>query len=350
MPDASAEQRQDLENLISQTLDEMRLAVSHLGDSVPLLHEMGAWHLGWGNGLEADQRNRGKFVRPTVALASAVAVGGETGGQHATPLAAAIELLHNFTLVHDDIQDRSHLRRFRPTVWAKWGEAQAINAGDALFAAAHLALLRSADIGVDPAAVVDLVRGFEATTLEIVSGQVLDLQFEQRQDVHADEYIAMITGKTARIVEFAAGSGAWVGGADPDQAAHFAAFGLALGLGFQIHDDALGIFGLESETGKPAGDDLRRKKQSLPVLLLRDRGAAEAVAALEAAYALDRPEDDQVANLISTMRALEIDTEMRDRVATYHEAAANELAATGLGSDRVAPLLDLLANLENRTI
>ena len=181
MPDAPLLPRQVIENLISQTLIEMRLAVAHLGESVPLLHEMAAWHLGWGNGLDDDLRNRGKFVRPTIALASALAVSNPDRAKLATPLAAAIELLHNFTLVHDDIQDRSQLRRFRPTVWAKWGEAQAINAGDALFAAAHLALLRSAEIGVDAETLVAIIRGFEATTLEIVAGQVLDLQFETQQ-------------------------------------------------------------------------------------------------------------------------------------------------------------------------
>jgi geranylgeranyl diphosphate synthase type I len=343
-------QSSDLEKLISQTLAEMRLAVSHLEGTDPLLDQMARWHLGWGNGIHDDPRNRGKLVRPTVALSAALAVGGAGRAILATPLAAAIELLHNFTLVHDDIQDQSQVRRFRPTVWAKWGQAQAINAGDALFAAAHLALLRSVEIGVDPAIVVDLIRGFDATTLEIVSGQVQDLQFESRRDVRADEYVEMITGKTARIVEFAAGSGAWVAGADQETSAHFAAFGLAMGLGFQIQDDALGIFGLESETGKPAGDDLRRKKQSLPVLMLQERGPLETVRRLDQAYAADLVLESDVTALIGQMRALAIDAEMRDRVNAYHEAADNELAATGLPAERLAPLRDLLANLEDRTI
>ena len=251
-------------------LAEMHASVALLGDRVPLLGQMAEYHLGWTEDLAGQERFRGKMIRPMIAIYAAEAIGGEVAGTAALPLAAAIELLHNFTLIHDDIQDNSPSRRHRPTVWAKWGEAQAINAGDALFAAAHISLVRSVESGVPAPVVIDLVRGFDATTIEIVSGQVLDLAFESRQDVSPDEYIEMITGKTARILEFAAGGGAWVGGADGERAGHLAAFGLALGLGFQIQDDLLGVFGAESDTGKARADDIRRKKQSLPVLLLRD--------------------------------------------------------------------------------
>src|SRR5688500_7610326 len=191
-------------------LASMQSTVALLGTRAPLLAEMAEYHLGWTDGFTGDERFRGKMIRPLIAIYASQAVGAAAAGEAAVPLAAAIELLHNFTLIHDDIQDNSPSRRHRPTVWARWGEAQAINAGDALFAAAHLALLGAADSGTPPKVVIDLIRGFDATTIEIVSGQVLDLQFEQRQDVTAAEYIEMITGKTARIVEFAAGGGAWV--------------------------------------------------------------------------------------------------------------------------------------------
>ena len=185
----------------------LRDALGALDGRAPLLAGMVRYHLGYAEPdlapAEPREVDRGKRIRPAVALLAAGASGGEP--ERAAPLGAAIELLHNFTLIHDDIQDNSPSRRHRPTVWARWGEAQAINAGDALFASAHLALLHATDRGVSPGIVIDLIRGFDATTIEIVSGQVLDLQFEQRQDVTSSEYIEMITGKTARIVEFAAG-------------------------------------------------------------------------------------------------------------------------------------------------
>ncbi|HRA48266.1 MAG TPA: polyprenyl synthetase family protein [Thermomicrobiales bacterium] len=350
MPLTSTAELETLAPWLTACQQHMRTTVALLGERAPLLQEMAAYHLGWSDEHAQDTRNRGKLMRPAVALASAWAVGGEAVLPAAVPLGAAIELLHNFTLVHDDIQDRSQTRRFRPTVWATWGEAQAINAGDALYAAAHLALLDVEYAGVPAETVLALVRGFDATTIEIVSGQVLDLQFETNTAVEAEHYIEMITGKTARIVEFAAGAGAWVAGADADVASHLAAFGLALGVGFQIHDDALGVFGDERETGKPAGDDIRRKKQSLPVLLLRERGSAEDRELIETAYASPEISGSMVGQIVDRMRHYEIDSELSQRVQHYHEAAVTELVATGLGAQRTSLLGALLRRLENRVV
>lgn len=330
-------------------LANMRRTVSLLAERAPLLAEMAEYHLGWTGDLAGQDRYRGKMIRPMIAIFAARAVGGDTAGDAAVPLAAAIELLHNFTLIHDDIQDNSPARRHRPTVWARWGEAQAINAGDALFAAAHLALLSATESGVAPSVVIDLIRGFDATTIEIVSGQVLDLQFEQRQDVTSAEYIEMITGKTARIVEFAAGGGAWIGGAGPELSAHLAEFGLALGLGFQVQDDLLGTFGAAEDTGKAAADDIRRKKQSLPVLLLRQLAQPEDRARLAEMY--DRPEIDPaaVAEILDLMDRYQIEARVRETVTGYHDQAVAALTATGLDEQALAPLMDLTRRLESRT-
>ena len=327
----------------------MRESVSLLAERAPLLAEMAEYHLGWTGELAGEDRYRGKMIRPMIAIFAAQAVGGEAAGEAAVPLAAAIELLHNFTLIHDDIQDNSPSRRHRPTVWAKWGEAQAINAGDALFAAAHLALLRAADRGVAPDVVIDLIRGFDATTLEIVSGQVLDLQFERRQDVTSAEYIEMITGKTARIVEFAAGGGAWIGGAGPELSAHLAEFGLALGLGFQVQDDLLGTFGAAVDTGKAAADDIRRKKESLPVIMLRQAARSDDRARLAAIYG--RPEIDPaaVAEVLNLMGRYRIEARVRETVTDYHDRAVAALSATGLSEQALGPLMDLTRRLESRT-
>src|SRR5699024_9199516 len=161
--------------------------------SAPLMPRMAQYHLGVidpsGEPTPDDVRLavQGKRIRPLLAMYTAEAVGGSAGD--AAPVAAAIELLHNFTLIHDDIQDRSPNRRHRPTVWRVWGNAQAINAGDALFAASQLAVMRSRDTVGDSEVVLRLLEAFNRTTIDIVRGQVLDLDHEGRQDVTPDDYL-----------------------------------------------------------------------------------------------------------------------------------------------------------------
>lgn len=329
-------------------LEQMQAAVGLLSERAPLLGEMARYHLGWTEDTFGDERSRGKMFRPLVAIHAASAVGGIDGGRKAVPLAAAIELLHNFTLVHDDIQDNSPVRRHRPTVWSNWGIPQAINAGDALFAAAHIALTMAVEAGVSSEVVVALLRGFDATTIEIVSGQVLDLQFETRQDVQPDEYIAMITGKTARIVEFAAGGGAWIAGAAPDVSSAFAEFGLALGIGFQVQDDVLGTFGDPAVTGKSAADDIRRKKQSLPVLNLRQQASTFDLARLDEIYGGTEVEQDGVAAVMEMMATYDIEQSVGETVRRYHDDAQLALLRTGLEPGRYEALTGLVTRLETR--
>jgi geranylgeranyl diphosphate synthase type I len=237
------------------------------------LYDLLRYHLGYLNvDLKPERVDPGKRMRSKLCAFSCLAAGGAL--ERAAPVAAAIELLHNFTLIHDDIQDRSELRRHRPTLWSRWGESQAINAGDALFVLAHLALNGLIDEGVSPETVLALSDAMHRMTLRIVEGQVLDLSFEQRDDVLAAEYLEMIGGKTAAICQFAAWAGAIVGGADQVKAELYGAFGQALGLGFQLRDDALGVWGATAQTGKDAGD-IRRKKKSYPVLLLFERTVSD---------------------------------------------------------------------------
>ena len=226
------------------------------------LAQMIAYHLGWdGDGQAA----RGKRVRPLLTLLSGAAAGGDW--QQALPAAAAVELIHNFSLVHDDIQDRSDTRRGRPTVWKQWGIAQAINTGDALFVAAHQAASRLAMRSVDPHAVLAVRDRLDHACLRLTQGQHLDLAFEQSPDVTQPAYLEMIAGKTAALIEAAAASGALVAGASEPQVVRYAEFGLHLGLAFQILDDLLGIWGEPAITGKPSGDDLIQRKKTLPVLM-----------------------------------------------------------------------------------
>jgi geranylgeranyl diphosphate synthase type I len=226
------------------------------------LYSMLAYQLGWegeGSGPEA----RGKRIRSALVLLTASAAGGEW--ECALPAAAAVELVHNFSLIHDDIQDNSSLRRGRPTVWVKWGVAQAINAGDAMFTLAHLAVLKLQNT-VSSVVALQSARILQETCLALTQGQFLDLAYEARGDLTIEAYWPMVEGKTAALLAACTYLGALAAQAEPARSEAYRQFGRALGLAFQAQDDLLGIWGDESLMGKSKESDLISGKKSLPVL------------------------------------------------------------------------------------
>lgn len=223
------------------------------------------YHMGWANEkLEPADGNSGKRIRPILCMLACAAAGGDW--QQAVPAAAAIEILHNFSLVHDDIQDNSPTRRGRATTWTLWGQPQAINTGDAMFAMSHLALSRLAERGVAAEIIIRALRRFDETCIALTYGQYTDMSFETREEVSVEEYIAMINGKTAVLIALSTELGALISGADETRVKAFAEYGLNLGLAFQVQDDILGIWGNETITGKSAATDITTRKKTLPVL------------------------------------------------------------------------------------
>jgi geranylgeranyl diphosphate synthase, type I len=244
---------------------EMRTVLQANGDQPDLFYGMMHYHMGWvDEQLKPATINSGKRIRPILCLLTCAAAGGEW--QQAVPAAAAIELLHNFSLIHDDIEDASPTRRGRPTLWQLWGIEQAINSGDAMFALAHLALNRLLERGVPAAAVVTALRRFDETCVALTIGQHHDMDFEKRAEVTVADYLAMIEGKTAVLLSLCTELGALIAGRDAATTAHYATFGRDLGLAFQVKDDILGIWGDETRTGKSAATDIVTKKKTLPVL------------------------------------------------------------------------------------
>jgi geranylgeranyl diphosphate synthase type I len=230
-----------------------------------LFYGMIHYHMGWKDAeLTPIESNGGKRIRPLLCMLACGAAGGQW--QLAVPAAAAIEILHNFSLVHDDIQDSSPTRRGRPTLWTLWGQPQAINTGDAMFALAHVALARLADRGVPPGIILRALRRFDETCVALTRGQYADMSFETLEAVNVDEYIAMIIGKTAALLALSTELGALIAGAGDEQVEQYRIFGLNLGLAFQIQDDILGIWGDEQLTGKSAATDIATRKKTLPVL------------------------------------------------------------------------------------
>ena len=237
-----------------------RVLQNAVGRLEPSLAGVIAYHLGWRDqdGNEVDKPG-GKSVRPTLTLLTAESVGGRA--EDAVPGAVALELVHNFSLVHDDLRDGDRERRHRPTVWALFGSAEAILAGDALAALAYAVLLDAGDESGRTAA-----RELTDATLEMIRGQSEDMDFESRIDVTEDEVLRMCAHKTGALIACAAALGAILGGGDDGQVAALRAFGSHVGIAFQAVDDVLGIWGAPDVTGKPAASDLRQHKKTLPVV------------------------------------------------------------------------------------
>jgi geranylgeranyl diphosphate synthase type I len=251
--------------------DELKKSVQKTGGpGLDELRRMIAYHMGW-EGEGAGAAAQGKRIRPLLALLSATAAGGDW--QTALPAAASVELLHNFSLIHDDIEDNSPLRRGRPTVWRKWGIAQAINTGDALYALSHLTLSRLAETASSGIA-LQAARLFHQTCLNLTQGQYLDLAYQSRSHLRVEDYWPMIGGKTAALLKACTGLGALAAGADEAELQAFGEFGRLLGLAFQVQDDLLGIWGDAFLIGKSTESDLVEGKKSLPVLYGLEKGAA----------------------------------------------------------------------------
>ena len=253
----------DTKMLLSQIELELQKQISRL--DVPRtksFHEMLTYHMGW-TGEGAGPEATGKRIRPLLVLLCTSASSGDW--KNALPAAAAVELVHNFSLVHDDIQDNSKKRRGRPTTWVKWGAPMAINAGDALFVISNQAIIALKE-NYHAELVVKASEILNNTCLELTRGQFLDISYEERADLGVNDYWPMIAGKTAALLSACCHIGALLGGADDAKQEAYRSFGHYLGLAFQVQDDILGIWGNEALTGKSAASDLVEGKNSLPVL------------------------------------------------------------------------------------
>ncbi len=252
-----------INTLLSAIEHELKKQVARLDEPhTRFFHDMLTYHMGW-TGEGAGPESTGKRIRPLLVLLSAASCGADW--QPALPAAAAVELIHNFSLAHDDIQDNSDKRRGRPTVWKRWGIAQGINVGDGLFVLAHLALL-DLNNAYPAATVLNAVHILHQSCLDLTRGQFLDILYQDRLDLAVDDYWPMVSGKTAALIAACCHMGALLGHADPERQEHYRAFGQFLGLAFQIQDDLLGIWGDEALTGKSTVSDLVEGKKSLPVL------------------------------------------------------------------------------------
>ncbi|PID84720.1 MAG: polyprenyl synthetase [Chloroflexi bacterium] len=321
-------------------LNKEMKAVFQVNNSKPTpFYGMMHYHMGWVNAdMQPISIYAGKQIRPLMCLLACAAAGGDW--QQAVPAAASVEILHNFSLVHDDIEDDSPTRRGRDTVWKLWGVPQAINAGDAMFAISHLAMARLIERGVPADIVVKALRRFDETCVRLTQGQNADMDFETRDRVTTTEYIEMITGKTAVLVSYSMELGALIAGAHADTVTHYAQFGLNLGLAFQVIDDILGIWGNEAKIGKSASTDITTKKKTLPVLY-----GLEQSTALQNLYATAKPNSAFVTQVVALLNEVGADTYAQEKAAAYSHSALQSIKGAnpqGKAGQALHQLADML--------
>jgi geranylgeranyl diphosphate synthase type I len=304
----------------------LRRAVDELA---PAMREISRYHFGWVDASGKDTPGGGgKALRPALTLLSAQAAGGDP--DEALPAAVAVELVHNFSLLHDDVMDNDTERRHHPTAWTVFGIPAAILAGDALLTLA----VETARRDSRPDAASAVVACLNEAVQGLIVGQSADVDFERRTDVTLAECLDMVSGKTGALMRCASSIGAVATGAHAGTVARLVEFGDHLGLAFQLVDDLLGIWGSPSVTGKPALADLRHRKKSVPVVAALDSGTDAGARLAELYFAPDQPDqvDDEaaliaMADLVERAGAREWTEAEADRHIRQAERCLADLAA-----------------------
>jgi len=316
----------------------LRNAVNGLAD--PRMRRIASYQMGWCDADGNPTPGGGKAIRPTLAILSAEAAGGRAGD--AVPAAVALELVHNFSLLHDDVVDNDVERRHRPTGWVVFGTGQAILAGTAMLTAAVEELVAAGPAG--QRCLPPLLTAVQ----QMIGGQSHDLELEGRADVTLDEVLQMEAGKTAALLSCAASIGAVAAGAPEDVVAGLAAFGHHAGIAFQLVDDILGVAGDPSVTGKSASSDVRAGKRSAPIVAAMRADASRRLAAMFAGAPPNS--DDDVATAISLIHAAGGVTWAADEADDRFAQALEQLQRLPLpNANAVADLAAVADYIVNRT-
>ncbi len=292
------------------------------------------YHMGWIDQEGKDtQGNSGKALRPTLCLFACQALSGDY--QSALPAAAAIELVHNFSLIHDDIQDGDKERRHQPTLWWIWGKSRAFQAGVAMRIMASTALVRLVNGIVSPSRLLKANQILDQRCLQMIEGQYLDICFESRVDITVDDYLDMISRKTGALIGCSLELGALYGGASDASIDCLHSCGYKLGLAFQIRDDMLGVWGDPRLTGKPLASDIRRKKKSMPVVYVFQHAKGSQRSELETIYKNKEIGDPDVEKVLAIMNSLGAEEYAWRMARRYREEALADLQSISLSqSDR----------------
>ena len=304
------------------------------------VYDMLRYYMGW-----VDENGRpheameGKALRPTLCLFACEAVGGAL--EMAMPSAVALEFIHNFSLIHDDIQDRDEIRHNRKTLWAVWGDPKALVAGNVLRVVADECLHQLLDSGLDYDRALAAGTLLTEAYLEMIEGQYLDLQFEGRHDISMSDYLNMISRKTGALIRCSLNLGAVVGAQEQGVGDAFKESGRAMGYVFQIIDDVLGVWGDEETTGKPVGADIRRKKNSYPVVYTMGTAKDKDQKMLNEIYEKDELDDSDVDSVLAVMDRLDVKNQAQQEAEKYANVALECLAPVELSREARQDVEDL---------
>jgi geranylgeranyl diphosphate synthase, type I len=313
----------DIATLIADTEAEILSLVQSMDPATAGVYEMCRYHLGLdGSG------SSGKRMRPVLGLLAYASITGDH--RAALPGAAAVELGHNFSLVHDDIEDGDVERRHRPTLWAVHGVPQAINTGDMLFSLSRVALHRLSDLGFSDHKVLRLMRLYDETCVALCEGQYMDMRAaEADAPMSVEAYFDMIGRKTAALIAGSIEAGALLATDDDAVIRRYRAFGWDLGMAFQINDDLLGIWGQEEATGKEP-TDIARHKKTLPVLYAFEHASAHDRERLAGLWDHRELDPVAVADLRSILEGAGADDFTREQAHAHRDRALAELDAAGV--------------------
>ena len=313
---------------------------SHLYHREGIAYDVLRYNMGW---VDADANpiatRTGKALRPTLCLLICEAVGGDPA--LAIPGAVSVEFIHNFSLIHDDIQDRDETRHNRKTLWAVWGDPKALVAGNVLRVVADECLHQLLDSGLDYDRALAAGTLLTEAYLEMIEGQYLDLQFEGRHDISMSDYLNMISRKTGALIRCSLNLGAVVGAQEQGVGDAFKESGRAMGYVFQIIDDVLGVWGNEETTGKPVGADIRRKKNSYPVVYTMGTANDKDQKMLNKIYEKDELDDSDVDSVLAVMDRLDVKNQAQQEAEKYANVALECLAPVALSREARQELEDL---------
>ena len=340
--------RTEFTRLLDDIETEMSSVIDERGGHARPLYEMLAYHLG----IDGKSGPQGKRMRPLLGLLAYQSLTGDY--RPALPGAAAVELGHNFSLVHDDIEDADAERRHRPTLWAIWGVPLAINAGDALFALSRLALYRLLEDGFSERRVLALMRVYDETCLALCEGQYLDITFERQSEVSVEAYLEMIGKKTAALVGASVQAGAILATDDGEVVEAYRRFGYDLGMAFQMADDVKGSFWSTADSGKPMAGDVRKRKKTLPIVWALEHASERDRERLAAIYhAPDGASadgvapvgDDEVAEVLEILERSGAREHTLTEARRYRDLALGHVDTLPCADDRKVELTELVRSV-----
>lgn len=317
-----------------------------IDQSHPTVYEMLRYSMGWIDENGNPSLSQGKALRPTLCLYTCEALG--TPYEKALPAAVALELIHNFSLIHDDIQDKDLIRHHQPTLWARLGTSKALLAGNIMRVIADKTAIGLRSNNSPPSVIFEVLELLTQASLEMIEGQFLDIQFESQPEISIQDYLKMISLKTGALIRTSIKIGALVGTQNRKVISNFNDFAINLGFAFQIRDDYLGIWGKSTETGKAVGADILRKKNTLPIIHLKSESSGANSKQIHKVFSKEKLNSRDVSDILEIMDDIRTKDYTSQRTDHYCNLAFKYLKMLNLDSAYEKDFLDLLEFFRSR--